>query len=103
MGTPSIGTSAVRVAILGTPGVPLTLDERFLQLSSDARLFVELPLLGAKGVLLPGVDGAVAGLYFFDPNLGGAVQDELRDLARAVGAQYVVVAQRETFAAELRG
>jgi hypothetical protein len=91
-----------QVAILGTPGVPLILDERFLQLPSDSRLFAELPSLSAKGVLLPGVDGAVASLYFLDPNVGGAVQKELEDLTRAAGGQCVVVAQRETFAAELR-
>ena len=92
-----------QVAVLGTPGVSLPLDERFLQLSSDPRLFAELPSLGANGVLLPGVDGAVAGMYFFDPQVGGAVQNELEALTRAAGVHSVVVGQSEAFAAELRG
>jgi hypothetical protein len=91
-----------QVVCLGMPGVHLVLSERYLQISSDPRLFDELATRGVQGILLPGVDGAVAGLYFFNAAIASAVHGELVSLARAAGGHYVI-ATGPDFSAQLRG
>jgi hypothetical protein len=88
-----------QVAILAAPGAVLNLNQRHLQLHDG--LFTELRSMGAPGVLLPGVDGAVAGLYVFNPLIRAAVQRDLEDLTHAAGGQCVVAAGA-AFAAALR-
>jgi hypothetical protein len=90
-----------QVVILGPPDAPPTVDERYLQLQSEPALFAELKAAGAAGALLPGVDGAVIGLYFFDSSVSGALQRELVNLVRGGGGECVV-ARGEDFAAQLR-
>ena len=91
-----------QVAILGGPGLPPALDERYLQLLSEPGLFGEVKSAGALGVLLPGVDGAVAGLYFFNVAVAGSVRSELDNAVRAAGGRCVV-ATGEDFRVQLRG
>jgi hypothetical protein len=91
-----------QVAILGTPGAPLTLDERYLELPNDATLFGQLKSAGAEGVLLPGVDGAVAAIYSFSAEFAEVVRRDLEDEVRVAGGRCVVATGAE-FAAELRG
>jgi len=76
-------------------------NERYLQLQSDPILFGELKSAGAQGVLLPGVDGSVAGLYFFNTAISTAVRSELDGVAQAMGGRCVVTTG-EDFGAQLR-
>jgi hypothetical protein len=80
-------TERGQVVILSPPGAPVPLTENYLQVQSDAGLFGELAHSGSLGVLLPGVDGQVAGLYFFTAALARAVSEGLDDAARSAGAQ----------------
>jgi hypothetical protein len=80
---------------------PLPLDERHLHLRSEPGLFGELAEAGALGVMLPGVDGDVAGLYFFTSDLARVVRDDLDSEARKTGARCAV-ATDETFRRFLR-
>ena len=91
-----------QVVCLGKPGAHLELSERFLQLASDPSLFGELEGKGVQGILLPGVDGDVAGLYFFNAAIASTVHGELISLARAAGGRCVV-ATGPAFGAQLRG
>jgi hypothetical protein len=91
-----------QVVVLGSPGVALALDERYLELHSDPALFEELKSAGAQGVLLPGVDGSVAGLYFFNTGISSAVGRELDSATHAMGGRCVVT-RGEDFRAQLRG
>ena len=90
-----------QVTILGSPGSPPKLDERYLDLASEPFLFESLKSTGAVGVLLPGVDGAVAALYFFDTALAGAVRNELDRAVRAAGGRCII-ATGEDFSRQLR-
>ena len=91
-----------QVVCLGKAGAHLELSERFLQLTSDPSLFGELEGMGVQGILLPGVDGDVAGLYFFNAAIASAVRGELISLAAAAGGRCVV-ATGPAFGAQLRG
>lgn len=94
-------TQQGQVVVLGSPGVVLALDERYLELQSDPMLFGELKSAGAHGVLLPGVDGSVAGLYFFNTAISSAVRRELESTAQAMGGRCLVTTG-EDFRAQLR-
>jgi len=61
------------------------LEERHLALSSDSRLAGMLRDNGGRALLLPGVDGDVAGLYTPDPTYGSAIRAEITDAARRLG------------------
>jgi hypothetical protein len=75
----------------GTGGV--SLSERHLEVLSQPELFQELSNLGAQGVMLPGVDGQVAGLYLFSSESNQALLRALADQAQAAGAEHVNVAE----------
>jgi len=91
-----------QVVFLGAPGLPLVLDERYLELPSDPGLFADLKSAGAQGALLPGVDGAVAALYFFDTRSAETVRRALEEAAEQAGGRCVAATGGEV-AAQLRG
>jgi hypothetical protein len=66
------------------------LEEKHLEVGSDLGLFGELAQSGAVGVLLPGVDGDVAGLYSFTTSMALGVRAALEDAARIAGTECVV-------------
>lgn len=83
-----------QVVIVAAPETAAALDETHLELLRDPRAFEGLARVGAHAVLLPGVDGQVAGLYFFDQSAGRALE-ELPVFARARGATCVTAADVE--------
>ena len=80
--------------------IPLT--ERHLQVGGDVTVLEELARAGVLGLLLPGVDGQVAGLYLFTAAFGRTVRDGLQEAARSAGAEFVF-ASGDNIRALLRG
>jgi hypothetical protein len=66
-----------QVAFLAHREVTPALAETALEITTQPARFVEVAAGGAFGVFLPGVDGAVAGLYVFDPALMQNLRDDL--------------------------
>jgi hypothetical protein len=90
-----------QVAILLRAGAPVSLGAEHLDLATQPSLFASLAAAGATGVLLPGVDGAVAGLYLFTPERSAIVRADLEAEAQRVGGRCVVL-NEEAFAELLR-
>lgn len=91
-----------QVAILSPVDAPiLGLNDRHLQLLAVPGLFGEMASHGALGVMLPGVDGQVAGIYSFASGLANALRFDLAEDAEKMGAKYVVT-NEETFGELLR-
>lgn len=83
-------TKQAQVVVLSAPGPAPSLDERHLEVLGDPAAFADLPRAGAVGVLLPGVDGDVAGLYFFTPAAAQAFREELARTIQQAGAEILV-------------
>jgi hypothetical protein len=79
-----------QVAILLLRGAPVSLSAEHLDLAAQPSLFASLAAAGAGGVLLPGVDGAVAGLYLFAPEWSAIVRGDLEAEAQRTGGKVVV-------------
>ena len=84
-----------QVVVLSTPGTPLMLDDRHLDVITRPELFATLQALGATGVLLPGVDGDVAALYTFASNDMPILTRVLFALAEESGADCVSLTEAE--------
>jgi hypothetical protein len=91
-----------QIAFLSPPGHIPVLDERQLALTHDPSMASTLRALSVSGVLLPGVDGDVAGLYAFGGPDSEAYRTELVTCAREL-AVTVEVLDEPTFARSLAG
>jgi hypothetical protein len=80
-----------QVVALSPPGTSPRLNDDHLDVGIDPLLFGELETLGATGLLLPGVDGDVAGLYTFSPRAMRALEDALASAARDAGSELITV------------
>jgi hypothetical protein len=89
-GEPFTWSQRGQVVVLSPPGVAIPLTEKHLHVASDVTVFEELARDGALGVLLPGVDGQVAGLYVFAASVGQTVRDRMEEATRSAEAQFVL-------------
>jgi hypothetical protein len=78
-----------QVVILSSPGTTLQLNQGHLNVGTDPAVVDDLDQLGALGLLLPGVDGDVAGLYTFAPRDMQALEEALASAARNAGGELI--------------
>ena len=74
---------------------PPALSERHLRLAYESEAFDVLSSIGVTGLLLPGVDGDVAGLYAFSRNLGDRLTSGFKKACADVGADWRSVSESE--------
>jgi hypothetical protein len=87
-----------QVVILSSPGTTLPLNQGHLNVATDPAVVDDLDQLGAIGLLLPGVDGDVAGLYTFAPRDMQALEAALASAARSVGGELISVDEADFMA-----
>jgi hypothetical protein len=87
-----------QVVVLSRPGLAPVLNEAHLEVSARPPLFDDLKALGAVGLLLPGVDGDVAGLYTFAPADMHDIIGTLSVLARQAGGDCVSLSEAQFMA-----
>jgi hypothetical protein len=78
---------------IGAPRLALT--ETHLELAERGEAFDQLASAGATGLLLPGVDGDVAGLYTFSEELFQRLIDALRRACEAGGTALHEVSEAQ--------
>jgi hypothetical protein len=91
-----------QVVVLSREGTAPVLTEKHLRLHDDPRSWADLAAAGASAVMLPGVDGQVAGLYCFLPGLRDELTRTLEEEVEKVGGR-VVIADTHAFGGLLRG
>lgn len=74
---------------------PPALSEEHLRLATDGESLHKLAGAGVTGVVLPGVDGDVAGIYTFTYNLRGELLAGLRAACERAGVQFRDVTEAE--------
>lgn len=74
---------------------PPSLSDVHLRLSQDAQSMHELSGAGVTGLLLPGVDGDVAGLYTFNDDLWNESIAALRMACQGAGVEWRSVTETE--------
>jgi hypothetical protein len=79
-----------QVVVLSQPNVVPALEERHLELAHPEATFPELVRAGAVGLMLPGVDGQVAGLYVFDEPHARRIIHALKESVKDIGAGCAV-------------
>jgi hypothetical protein len=89
----SIGAQTVFLSPIGAP--PPILAEAHLDLARDGDNLDRLALAGVVGLLLPGVDGQVAGLYTFGDDLWNNLIVDLSGLSAAMGMVWREVSEIE--------
>jgi hypothetical protein len=77
--------------VLSPPGSSPELTEGHLQVGAAPPVLDDLQRLGATGLLLPGVDGDVAGLYTFADRDMQALEEALASAARKLGGDFLSV------------
>jgi hypothetical protein len=90
-----------QVVFVSRRDVVPVLNESYLRLHDEPRWFSELGAAGVLGVLLPGVDGQVAGFYAVAQDVLGSFSRRLEREAAALGAGYLS-ANARTFGELLR-
>lgn len=88
-------TQRGQVIVLSPPHSPPELSESHLHMAGDGARLKTLSNLGATGVLLPGVDGDVAGLYTFSSDLQNVLLASLKTACRDFGAGFRRVTETE--------
>jgi hypothetical protein len=82
-------TQRGQVILLSPPNVqPPAISERSLEVARDPSRLHRLCDDGFSGVMLPGVDGDVAGIYTCAAGLRDALLDSLESACRDMGAQF---------------
>ncbi|HXJ19458.1 MAG TPA: hypothetical protein VMT03_04425 [Polyangia bacterium] len=89
-----------QVVVLSSPGTSPRLNQSHLEVGTDPALIDQLERLGAIGLLLPGVDGDVAGLYTFAPLDMRALEGALATAVRNAGGELISVDEAD-FSAHL--
>jgi hypothetical protein len=90
-GDPFSWTLQGQVVVLSPPGSSPELTEGHLQVGAAPPVLDDLQRLGATGLLLPGVDGDVAGLYTFADRDMQALEEALASAARKLGGDFLSV------------
>ncbi|MEO6599771.1 MAG: hypothetical protein ABIQ16_07860 [Polyangiaceae bacterium] len=84
-----------QVVILSPLGAPLRATQAHLEVANDPTVFEQLASAGALGVVLPGVDGQVAGLYSFTAAFERSVCLALEAAAAEQGAVATTVTEHD--------
>ncbi len=84
-----------QVVILSPLGAPFRATQAHLEVANDPNVFEQLASAGALGVVLPGVDGQVAGLYSFTASFERSVCLALEAAAEEQGASTTTVTERD--------
>jgi hypothetical protein len=88
-----------QVVFLSPPDSPVApLTERHLDVAEDADRFDQLADIGVTGVVVPGVDGDVAGIYTFDAGLRDRLISSVRTASNEAGAEFQIVSEAEFIA-----
>ncbi|HSS38068.1 MAG TPA: hypothetical protein VLT58_04805 [Polyangia bacterium] len=90
-GEPFSWTLQGQVVVLSPPESSPELAESHLHVGTAPGMIEDLQRLGATGLLLPGVDGDVAGLYAFAARDMKALEEELASATREAGGEFVWV------------
>lgn len=85
-----------------TEAPPPQLSEKDLNRVRQNKALYEVSDLGVNGVVLPGVDGDVAGIYTFSPPLQHQVLDDLSDACDEAGTHLQFVSEVELIEALAR-
>lgn len=84
-----------QVVILSPLGAPFRATQAHLEVANDPSAFEQLASAGALGVVLPGVDGQVLGLYSFTASFERSVCLALEAAAEEQGASATTVTEQD--------